>query len=202
MAAVSGVLQGCSCWGCRVVHSPPPGDCAVPGHSSGTATAESRWHLSPVRASACLIPASLQPSITCWLVWGWRGGQASSQPSSLRHHMAISSAVAHGLAQSENHPLQSGSSSSSPCCVMLCHTISYRAVPCHVKLCPATLYRVVPCHTTPHHAMLCQVLLQAGREASRAVWQKGPDPAPSGEAPARAWAPAVRCCRGAAQLRG
>lgn len=47
-----------------------------------------------------------------------------SQPASLGHHTALGSPVASGLTCAESAPLQSTSSSSSPC----------HAVPCHAML--------------------------------------------------------------------
>lgn len=66
---------------------------------------------------------------------------------------------------------------------MLCCDIPCLAVPCYVELYHAAL----------HHNCTTWwwALPEAGRGASQDIWQERPDPASTGEAPARAWAPVV-----------
>lgn len=151
-------------WG---FHSPAPCDCA---------TVESGWHLDQVQAAVCLVPAHFSPASPSGL---FRDGEMDKH-----HHShppwraALPLSGIWGLAYAGNPPLQVVCSSSSACHAVLCHTMqSCGVLCCDVPGC------AMPCH-----------VLQAGREASQTFWEKGPDPAPAGEAPACAWALAVHCC--------
>lgn len=139
-------------------HSPTPCDC-------GCATVESGWHLDQVQAAVCLVPAHFSPASS--------DGLCGDGGMDKHHHSCPSWDIAQpfsgicGLACVGSPSLQSGCSSCSPRCAMqncaaLCCDVPGCAMPCHV--------------------------LQAGRGATQTFWQKGPDPAPAGEAPACAWA--------------
>lgn len=153
--------------GMWVFHSPTPCDC-------GCATVESGWHLDQVQAAVCLVLAHFSPASPCSFFGD--GGMDKHHHSHPPWGAAQPLSGICGLAYAGNSPLQWVYSSSSACHAMLCHTM---------QSC-ATLFCDVPCHAMPCHA------LQAGREASQTFWQKGPDPAPAGEALACAWALTVQ----------